>query len=130
MSATKKVARTEPPKRQRGYVPGTMGGRGPHPKFPDDYPKDHWPLPLPHERGDYKGSSSAAPPPLTKPERARSSTGLMTLDDFVSEAKVLGVYDQVLHDKFVAAFDSAPNEGMRRMRCGNLLCNATKRAGK
>jgi len=123
-------------------VPGDMGGRGPHPHHPEDYSPNHWPKAMPHEKADWKGwpdpdavkqrETPVVTGPMTKANDVvkKTATGLITLADFVKEAKLLEVYSKELHGKFEKAFAEAPNEGMKRMRCNNLLNNAVRRKSK
>lgn len=116
---------------------GDIGGRGPHPGAhlaPTLFPADHWPLPQAHEAAGASKPAEAARVQEKAPEAPRkpaTTTGLITLQDFMDEAARLGVASADLNTKFAKYFRDAPNEGMRRMCCNNALrCALKKKAGK
>lgn len=134
------------------YRWGDIGGRTNHPMDPSGavFGSTHWPKAQPHERlpfGSKVGgvceaggpSQSAAEVPrkpeamvLRKAEKPATTTGLLTLKDFLDESiRLLGKPDAELNAKIVKCFEEAEagkiGTGMCRMRANNLLRNAVKR---
>lgn len=129
------------------YDWGGTGGRTTHPVDPtgEIFGKSHWPKAQPHEKFDWTGKTAGFV--KTEPERyttpgmrvqqavseavakeKTTTTGLVTLEDFLAEAERAGVLDAVLTTKLHLVWKKElPNEGMRRMQANNLLRNAIKR---
>lgn len=63
-----------------------------------------------------------------------STTGLISLTDFVNEARRLGVYNKAMAGKFAAYFARRKageiGEGMCRMQCNALIKNAVNKKPK
>jgi hypothetical protein len=86
---------------------------------------------MPPKVPETKESTSEVSPRNTP---IKSSTGLASYDDFISEAEVSGVLDEILRAKIGKWFDklsgSECSAGMVRMQCNNLLKSALKRNNK
>lgn len=134
------------------YHWGDIGGRTNHPMDPGGatFGSTHWPKAQPHERlslGSKAGgvceaggpSQSATEVPRKpaagvsrKAEKPTTTTGLLTLKDFLDESiRLLGEPDAELNSKITRCFEEAEagriGTGMCRMRANNLLRNAVKR---
>jgi len=128
-----------------GCCGGQVDARHRRPTDPEWWGDNHWPTPMPHEKQGWFERHLGVPPatlapavaperkgsPAPKEKKVRSTTGLLTIDDFVQEATTLEVLTPEMEAKFDNWFKKLEvgecSPGMARMQCNNLIQGTLRR---